>query len=93
MARPERNALRVRAAGLRERPKDPFSVDYFPFTEPSAEIAFDCFACEGRSAVSRCAEDGWIEAAGCGMVHRMFFAASATTRLVIRASLRGASSA
>lgn len=47
-----------------------FRVDYFPFTEPSAEIAFDCFACEGRDRECRvCGGDGWIEAAGCGMVH------------------------
>jgi phenylalanyl-tRNA synthetase alpha chain len=47
-----------------------FRVDYFPFTEPSAEIAFDCFACEGRDPSCRvCGGDGWIEAAGCGMVH------------------------
>jgi phenylalanyl-tRNA synthetase alpha chain len=47
-----------------------FRVDYFPFTEPSAEIAFDCFACEGKDPQCRvCGGDGWIEAAGCGMVH------------------------
>jgi len=47
-----------------------FRVDYFPFTEPSAEIAFDCFACEGRDPECKvCGGDGWIEAAGCGMVH------------------------
>jgi len=47
-----------------------FRVDYFPFTEPSAEIAFDCFACEGKDPNCHvCGGDGWIEAAGCGMVH------------------------
>jgi phenylalanyl-tRNA synthetase alpha chain len=47
-----------------------FRTDYFPFTEPSAEIAFDCFACEGKDPQCRvCGGDGWIEAAGCGMVH------------------------
>ena len=47
-----------------------FRIDYFPFTEPSAEIAFDCFSCEGRDPNCRvCGGDGWIEAAGCGMVH------------------------
>src|ERR671937_461587 len=47
-----------------------FRPDYFPFTEPSAEIAFDCFACEGRDPHCRtCGGSGWIEAAGCGMVH------------------------
>lgn len=51
-----------------------FRPDYFPFTEPSAEIAFDCFACEGSgrrdgSACRTCGGSGWIEIAGCGMVH------------------------
>jgi phenylalanyl-tRNA synthetase alpha chain len=47
-----------------------FRPDYFPFTEPSAEIAFDCFVCEGRDpACPTCGGSGWIEAAGCGMVH------------------------
>ena len=51
-----------------------FRPDYFPFTEPSAEIAFDCFVCDstGTTNTGRCATcggAGWIEAAGCGMVH------------------------
>ena len=51
-----------------------FRPDYFPFTEPSAEIAFDCFVCDGTGAKNggrcgTCAGSGWIEAAGCGMVH------------------------
>lgn len=51
-----------------------FRPDYFPFTEPSAEIAFDCFVCDGSGTTNtgRCATcggAGWIEAAGCGMVH------------------------
>ena len=51
-----------------------FRPDYFPFTEPSAEIAFDCFVCDGAGVTNtgRCATcvgSGWIEAAGCGMVH------------------------
>lgn len=51
-----------------------FRPDYFPFTEPSAEIAFDCFVCDGEGATNEgrcrtCAGSGWIEAAGCGMVH------------------------
>ena len=51
-----------------------FRPDYFPFTEPSAEIAFDCFSCEGSGVTdvgrcATCAGSGWIEAAGCGMVH------------------------
>ena len=51
-----------------------FRPDYFPFTEPSAEIAFDCFVCDGTGTTDdgrcrTCAGSGWIEAAGCGMVH------------------------
>ena len=51
-----------------------FRPDYFPFTEPSAEIAFDCFVCEGSGTTDKgrcatCGGAGWIEAAGCGMVH------------------------
>ena len=51
-----------------------FRPDYFPFTEPSAEIAFDCFVCDGAGVTNTgrcatCAGSGWIEAAGCGMVH------------------------
>ena len=51
-----------------------FRPDYFPFTEPSAEIAFDCFVCDGSGRTdggrcATCAGSGWIEAAGCGMVH------------------------
>ena len=47
-----------------------FRPDYFPFTEPSAEIAFTCVICEGKDPhCHTCGGDGWIEAAGCGMVH------------------------
>jgi phenylalanyl-tRNA synthetase alpha chain len=52
-----------------------FRPDYFPFTEPSAEIAFDCFVCDGTGTAKQggrcavCSGSGWIEAAGCGMVH------------------------
>jgi phenylalanyl-tRNA synthetase alpha chain len=51
-----------------------FRPDYFPFTEPSAEIAFDCFVCDGTGVTDEgkcrtCGGSAWIEAAGCGMVH------------------------
>jgi phenylalanyl-tRNA synthetase alpha chain len=51
-----------------------FRPDYFPFTEPSAEIAFDCFVCNGSGTTNTgrcltCGGSGWIEAAGSGMVH------------------------
>ncbi|MDI6895507.1 MAG: phenylalanine--tRNA ligase subunit alpha [Bacillota bacterium] len=40
---------------------------YFPFTEPSAELDATCFLCGGRGC-STCGS-GWLEMAGCGMVH------------------------
>lgn len=57
--------------GLRTR----LRPNYFPFTEPSAEMDLQCFVCHGRSAepgaepCRTCASEGWIEWGGCGMVH------------------------
>ena len=48
---------------------------YFPFTEPSAELDVQCFACRGASAEPGgepcrvCSSEGWIEVGGCGMVN------------------------
>lgn len=41
---------------------------YFPFTEPSAEVDMSCVFCEGRGCRT-CKQTGWLELAGCGMVH------------------------
>ena len=41
---------------------------YFPFTEPSAEVDMSCVFCGGRGC-RICKETGWLEIAGCGMVH------------------------
>lgn len=41
---------------------------YFPFTEPSAEVDVQCFACRG-SGCRVCKGEGWIEILGAGMVH------------------------
>ncbi|OHD53922.1 MAG: phenylalanine--tRNA ligase subunit alpha [Spirochaetes bacterium GWF1_51_8] len=41
--------------------------DYFPFTEPSAELAVTCPICAGKKC-SVCKHTGWIEIAGCGLV-------------------------
>jgi len=55
--------------GTRIRP------NYFPFTEPSAELDLQCFACRGASAEPGgepcrvCSSEGWIEWGGCGMVN------------------------
>ena len=49
--------------------------NYFPFTEPSAEMDLQCFSCRGASAVPGgepcrvCSSEGWIEWGGCGMVN------------------------
>jgi phenylalanyl-tRNA synthetase alpha chain len=43
---------------------------HFPFTEPSAEMDVQCFACRGRGGDCRiCRGERWIEVLGCGMVH------------------------
>jgi phenylalanyl-tRNA synthetase alpha chain len=44
-----------------------FLPHFFPFTEPSAELHVDCFACEGAGC-RVCRESGWIELLGCGVV-------------------------
>jgi phenylalanyl-tRNA synthetase alpha chain len=57
--------------GLRTR----LRPDYFPFTEPSADVSMECHVCRGAStrpggAPCRvCRSQGWIEIAGCGMVN------------------------
>jgi phenylalanyl-tRNA synthetase alpha chain len=52
---------------------------FFPFTEPSAEVDASCFKCEGRLPERRtcrvCKGTGWLEIAGCGMVHPNVFSA------------------
>ncbi len=42
--------------------------NFFPFTEPSAEMHASCFACEGGGDCRVCGGVGWIELLGCGMV-------------------------
>jgi phenylalanyl-tRNA synthetase alpha chain len=41
---------------------------YFPFTEPSAEVDMSCVFCAGKGCRT-CKQTGWLEIAGCGMVH------------------------
>lgn len=45
-----------------------FRAAHFPFTEPSAEVDFECFLCNGEGC-SVCKQTGWLEIMGCGMVH------------------------
>jgi phenylalanyl-tRNA synthetase alpha chain len=47
---------------------------YFPFTEPSAEVDISCVLCAGQGC-RVCKQTGWLEVAGCGMVHPNVFAA------------------
>ncbi|HVN43435.1 MAG TPA: phenylalanine--tRNA ligase subunit alpha [Steroidobacteraceae bacterium] len=51
-----------RELGMRLRPS------YFPFTEPSAEVDMSCVFCAGAGC-RICKHTGWLEIAGCGMVH------------------------
>ncbi|MEU8997950.1 phenylalanine--tRNA ligase subunit alpha [Streptomyces caniferus] len=49
--------------------------NYFPFTEPSAEMDMVCYVCRGESVgdpdrpCRTCSSEGWIELGGCGMVN------------------------
>lgn len=45
-----------------------FRPSYFPFTEPSAEVDMGCVSCAGKGC-RICSNTGWLEIAGCGMVH------------------------
>ena len=45
-----------------------FAPSYFPFTEPSAEMAISCLMCGGRGCAV-CKHSGWLEILGCGMFH------------------------
>jgi phenylalanyl-tRNA synthetase alpha chain len=45
-----------------------FPGSYFPFTEPSIDIAIDCMFCD-RSGCPICKYSGWLEIGGAGMVH------------------------
>jgi len=48
---------------------------YFPFTEPSAEVDMSCVFCDGAGC-RVCKHTGWLEIAGCGMVHPNVFKAT-----------------
>jgi len=45
-----------------------FRANYFPFTEPSAEMDVACILCDGAGC-NVCKYTGWVEILGCGMVH------------------------
>lgn len=44
-----------------------FRPDFFPFTEPSAEVDAECVFCNGKGC-STCGHKGWLELLGCGMI-------------------------
>ena len=46
-----------------------FRCHYFPFVEPGAEVDIECGLCGGAGCRS-CGNEGWLEIAGAGMVHR-----------------------
>jgi phenylalanyl-tRNA synthetase alpha chain len=55
-----------------------FFPSFFPFTEPSADVAITCFKCNGRGRVGEtpcrvCKMTGWIELLGSGMVDPAVF--------------------
>lgn len=45
-----------------------FRPHHFPYTEPSAEVDLQCFACHGEGC-RFCKNEGWLEMLGSGMVH------------------------
>jgi phenylalanyl-tRNA synthetase alpha chain len=44
-----------------------FSTDFFPFTEPSVQLAVSCFLCKGAGCRT-CKHTGWLELGGSGLV-------------------------
>lgn len=44
-----------------------FRPHFFPFTEPSVEVDFQCHVCGGKGC-RVCKQSGWIEVAGAGLV-------------------------
>ena len=57
----------VRALFGDETIRTRFRPDFFPYTEPSAELAVSCIFC-GGAGCRVCFGSGWIELGGCGMV-------------------------
>ncbi len=51
-----------------EKTRTSFHPSFFPFTEPSGEVAISCPFCDGGGC-RVCKHSGWIEVMGCGMVH------------------------
>lgn len=49
-----------------------FRPNFFPFTEPSAEVDISCFLC-GEKGCRLCKHTGWLEVLGCGMIDPAVF--------------------
>ena len=49
---------------------------YFPFTEPSFEMAISCPFCQQKAGGCRVCSQGWIELLGCGLIHPNVLAAA-----------------
>ena len=56
-----------------EKTKIRFRPSFFPFTEPSAEVDCTCPICDKAKGCRVCAQSGWIEIGGCGLVHPNVF--------------------
>jgi len=52
--------------------KTRFFPSFFPFTEPSADVAITCFKCNGKGC-RMCKQSGWIKLLGSGMVDPAVF--------------------
>lgn len=74
------NMKAVMTAALQQIFEDPsiqtrFRLSYFPFVEPGAEVDCTCPICRGCGKLPDgapcrlCKQCGWLEIAGCGMVH------------------------
>ncbi|GAA3356885.1 phenylalanine--tRNA ligase subunit alpha [Streptomyces antimycoticus] len=66
--------------------------NFFPFTEPSAEMDMLCYVCRGESVGNpdrpcrTCSSEGWIELGGCGMVNPGCSSPAVSTRTSTAAS-------
>ena len=49
-----------------------FRPSYFPFVEPGGEVDMACVSCQSKGC-RVCKKTGWVEIAGCGMIHPCVF--------------------
>jgi phenylalanyl-tRNA synthetase alpha chain len=42
--------------------------DFFPFVEPGGDVSINCVLCDAAGC-KFCKDSGWVEIAGCGLVH------------------------